>query len=348
MSGLVPSEKTLITFNLYNLKTTISTIAFTLLTQLVLGQVVTSSCTAHDSIIEKYNADADRLTVRKIYSNNLTYVDSIEIPQVHADTILNALIAVYNATSLPARDTIVSMYNIHSFPNPNINSFSVAADSNLIWMQQLKNGIFPTGNSTIDSLTNLYNLYVWNYSNFTSFLGYDVVYFQSDSNYNIQPLSIIYQSIPGVYYSEPVGWGGDGNNITSTINSDHVELVYSVGWGDCPSGCIERRFFKFKVYYDCSVEFVNSYGSSLPLLTVFDQNESLSTLISPNPFDNFLDFKGIDFNCDYIMYNLVGQELFRGQIIENQIKNLEWLPSGQYFIQLTKDRLSTTYKLIKK
>ena len=328
------------------MKTTLSIIAFILLTQLGLGQVVTSSCTAHDSIIQKYTADADRLTVRDSYTNNLPYMDSIVISQTYSDTLLNALIAVYNATSLPARDTVVSMYNIHSFPNPNINSFAVAADSNLVWMQHLKNGIYPTGNSTVDSLTVLYNLHVWYY--FSSISGYDLVHFQSDSNYNVLPLSLLYQSIPGVFFTEPGGWGGDGNNITSTINSDHVELVYSVGWGDCPSGCFARRFFKFKVYYDCSVEFVNSYGSTLPLLAVNDLYESSSIHISPNPFDSILEFKGIEPNCDYILYNSVGQELFRGQIFENQINALDWLSTGQYFIQLKNNGLSATYKLMKK
>lgn len=328
------------------MKTTFLTIALTLLTHIGWGQIVPSSCTTQDSIIQLYSVDADRLTVRDAYAYNLLFIDSIIIPQTYSDTLLNALVAVYNATTLSARDTVVSMYNIHAFPNPNINSFSVAADSNLVWMQQLKNGVFPTGNSTVDSLTVLYGLEVWFY--FGGLSGYDIVHFQSDSNYNVLPLSLLYQSIPGVYFTEPGGWGGDGNNITSTINTDHVELIYSIGWGDCPSGCFERRFFKFKVYYDCSVEFVSSYGSILPLLAVSDQNEALSTKISPNPFDNTLDFKGIEPNCDYIMYNSVGQELFRGQIIDNQLKNLDSLPAGQYFIQLKNDGFSVNYKLMKK
>lgn len=330
------------------MKSFIATIAFLLLTQIVLGQVVTSSCTAEDSIMQKYTADADRLTVRDSYAYNLPYMDSIEISQTYSDTLLNALIAVYNATSLPARDTVVSMYEVHAFPNPNINLFAVAADSNLFWMQQLKNGVFPTGNSTIDSLSNLYNLYVYNYLNFNGLFSYDVVYFQSDSNYNVLVLSTLYQSIPGVVYTEPGGWGGDGNNITSTINTDHVELIYSIGWGDCPSGCISRRFFKFKVYYDCSVEFVNSYGSILPFFAGIEQNESVSMQISPNPFDNVLDFKGLNVNSDYILFNSVGQEIVRGQIIDNQLKNLESLPAGQYIIELKNEGQTSRFKVMKK
>ena len=75
-------------------------------------QIVPSVCTAPDSIVTKYKEDADRLTLRKIYRNNLSFKDSIDIPKVHSDTVLNALIAVYNATTLSERDTVTIMFDI--------------------------------------------------------------------------------------------------------------------------------------------------------------------------------------------------------------------------------------------
>lgn len=329
------------------MKKFITIIALTISTQFSFGQIVASSCTAPDSIVEKYNADADRLTVRKIYQYNLTYIDSIEIPQTHTDTILNAMIAVYNATSLPARDTVITMYNIHSFPNPDINSFSVSADSNLTWMQQLKNGIFPTGNSTIDSLTNLYNLNVTYYSTYFGFMAYHTVSFQSDSNYNIQPLSDIYETISGVFFSDPGGWGGDGNDITSTIYSDHVELIYSVGWEDCPSGCIARRYWKFKIYYDCSVEFVGSYGTPLAIATINELDRTFSTAVFPNPFDNHFAIKGLNEDYDYFIYNMAGQLMTEGKSFKGQTQNLDFLPLGQYLLRVKTNKQITIYKLVK-
>ncbi|HSI90186.1 MAG TPA: hypothetical protein VK927_03670, partial [Adhaeribacter sp.] len=49
--------------------------------QAVMGQTVLSSCTAPDSIISKYQDDADRLAVRKIYRNSLAFMDSVDIPK---------------------------------------------------------------------------------------------------------------------------------------------------------------------------------------------------------------------------------------------------------------------------
>lgn len=329
------------------MKKIISIIALTISTQFSFGQIIASSCSAPESIVEKYNADADRLTVRKIYQQNLTYTDSIEIPKTHKDNILYAMLAVYNATSLPARDTVITMYNIHSFPNPNINSFYVSADSNLTWMQQLKNGIFPTGNSTIDSLTNLYNLKVTDYLTNSELTEYHTVFFQSNSNYNIQPLTDIYETISGVFFSDPSGWYGDGDDITSTIYSNHIELIYSVGSGDCSSGCTGKRYWKFKIYEDCSVEFVGSYGTPLEITSINELDRTFSTAVFPNPFNNHFAIKGLNEDYDYSIYNMAGQFIIQGKSFKGQIQNLDFLPLGQYLLQVKTNNEITIHKLVK-
>ena len=101
------------------------------------SQIVQSSCEAPDSIIQLYRDDADALTLERFYLNNYSYADSIHIPTIYSDTTLDALIAVYNATSIPERDSIVNLYNIHVDASVSIKSFSLVADSNLNWMKKL-------------------------------------------------------------------------------------------------------------------------------------------------------------------------------------------------------------------
>ncbi|WP_317900161.1 T9SS type A sorting domain-containing protein [Aurantibacillus circumpalustris] len=233
-------------------------------THSVVSQTVVSSCSASDSVKVLYIDDADRLALKKIYQQNLTDTNSIVIPQAHTDTILKALIAVYNATTLPARNAVVSLYNIHTFPNPIMNRLYVAADSTLPWMQQLKAGNIPTGNTQADGLISTYSLTIQNYSSYSSWFSYHVVTFKSDSNYNTAPLTDLFENISGVVFSETGSVVGDGNDISAVIYPNHVELTYSLGWGDCPAGCINRHFWKFNVYYDCSVEYVGEYGPPLP------------------------------------------------------------------------------------
>jgi len=315
------------------------TIAILLITLALLssGQNVPSSCTAQESIIEKYQPDADRLAVRRIFQDSLAYMDSIEIPQSHTDTFLNALIAIYNAFPLAARDTVVDIFDIHSFPRPIMNSFDIAADSNLYWMQKLRNEELPTGHPTIDSLAELYNLSIENYSTYSGSFIWHIVTFGSDENYNLLPLVNIYNSIQGVFSAEPSGIVGDGNDITSTLYPSYIELIFSVGWGDCPAGCTERRYWKFKVYLDCSVDYIESYGSPLTISLAKD-NELNQFSIKPNPASNQViiesNLKG---HFEFKIFNSMGILVKEGTSLSNESIELEEFDSGIYIVSLLKE-----------
>jgi hypothetical protein len=301
---------------------------------IVNGQTIPSSCFAPDSIKSQYIDDADRLALRKIYRQQLTSVDSVVIPQNHSDTVLNALIAVYNATTLPARDTVVSMFNIHTFPNPVLNSILVAADSTLAWMEQLELGIIPTGNASIDTLISKYNLSVSNYYDFGNSYYYHLLVFDSDSNYNLNALVALFESNVGVYYSEGNGYGGDGNNIWDSIYSDHVELIYSVGLGDCPAGCTVRRFWKFNVYFDCSVEFVGSYGAILEFAGT-NEIQKPNASIYPNPFTDQLTFDNTENEKSTVsLFDFSGEQILQQSFINSTTIKTEGLSKGIYFYQL--------------
>ncbi len=230
----------------------------------VFSQTVLSSCTAPANVLNMYLNDADRLALRRIYQQNLTYVDSVQIPQNRTDTILKALIAVYNATALPARNAVVNTYSIHTFPIPNMDRVIVAADSIHPWMQQLKQGNLNTGNTQINNLISTYSLGIQNYNNFSGIFSFHVVTFRSDSNYNMAQMADLFANIPTVAFTETVGVVGDGNNITAAIFPNYVELTYSIGWEDCPSGCIKHHYWVFRVNYNCAVEFAGESGTPIP------------------------------------------------------------------------------------
>jgi hypothetical protein len=309
-----------------------------------LGQTVQSSCSAPDSIVASFQDDADRLTVRKIYRQSLTYIDSVTIPQSHADTILNALIAVYNATTLPARDTVVSIFDIHTFPEPILNGFNIAADSTLPWMQQLKLGNIPTGNAAIDNVIATYNLSVQSYLTFGNSYPWQNVVFISDNNYNFLPLTADLATIPGVYESEPNFAFGDGNNISDSIYSDHVELIFSLGWGDCPSGCTARRFWKFNIYYDCSVEYVGSYGTPLQITSIAESAFS-EISVFPNPFSQNIQVRGFSETFEYTISNILGQPIIQGTSLSGTIEDLNELNDNFYFLTVHNDQHTRSFKL---
>ena len=328
------------------MRTVTNLIVFIFFVQNVIGQTVPSSCDAPDTIIARYNSDADRLALERIFQYNLTYVDSIEIPQEQSDSILDALIAVYNAVSLPARDTVVNLFDIHTFPIPDINYFTVAADSTLLWMQNIRNGIIPTSNSIVDSLMILYDLTIDSYETNYGLFDYHTVTFKSDSNYNTIPLSDIYETIPGVFFSDPLFLVGDGNDIYVSIFPEFIELIYSVGWMDCLNGCVWRRYWKFNIYFDCSLEYVGSYGTPLSTSNFLNNNSIID--IAPNPFIDILYIYGLSSEYEYSIYNLMGQKLIQGKTAENRITDLKRLPSGQYLLLLKYDKHKRIYKILKR
>jgi Secretion system C-terminal sorting domain len=293
----------------------------------VTGQIIPSNCNGPDSIKAKYADDSDRLALFKIYRQNLTYKDSVIIPKIHSDTIMNAMMAVYNASVFPERDTVVSLLNIHTSPSPSLKFIYVAADSTLPWMQQLAN---------------------YNYSNFQNTSSWQVVTFVSDSNYNLLPLSALFKANPGVYFSGPDWYIGDGNNILDSIYSDRVELIYSLGWGDCPAGCTGRRYWKFNVYFDCSIEFAGSYGAPLPFIGI--QNlKTQPVKIYPSPFSNQLNVElHHNLSNTIILYDFLSLKVLQQQFADKTKINTESLDKGIYFYEILVDRkMITSGKIIK-
>lgn len=245
------------------------------------SQVVNSSCTAPDSVLQQYSSDADRLTLRNLFEATSTYTDSVFIPQPVSDSILSALVAVYNAVSIPQRDTVVLTHNIHTLPDHSLTVIKIYADSTLFWMQQLRLGNLITGEPDIDSIISNYGLNIQNYDPYFNLFSYHFVTFSSDSNLNMRALANLFMQI-GVG-ADPTPFYIDGNDITDSITSDFIQLVYSYGWEDCPSGCLCKRYWKFRVYYDCSVEFIESYGCHVSLTAIDENTHANSFFISPNP-----------------------------------------------------------------
>ncbi|HNX44535.1 MAG TPA: T9SS type A sorting domain-containing protein [Bacteroidales bacterium] len=306
------------------------------------GQIVLSSCTAPDSIVAKYTDDADRLALGRFYRNALPYADSVSIPQAYSDTALKALLAVYNATELPERDTVVELYDIHTCMYA-LRRFAVIADSNQSWMQQLRNGVIPTGEPAVDSLMQLFNLSVESYSS-VSYQGNHTVHFTSDKNYNILALVGLWNSVPGFYSCLPHGFMCPSMSLKDSIYSDHVELTYSHGWGDCSAGCL-HRYWKFNVYFDCSVGFAGSYGVPVPI--GMEDHFSNEVSVLPNPFSQGISVNGITPPFLYSIRDMSGKVIISEECTGNEIENLDVLKPGFYILSVNDHGRIFRCKIIK-
>lgn len=213
------------------------------------------SCDAPAGITNFYTYDAKQLALREMQGDPI-WQDSITIPNQLYKPILNALLAVYNATQYAERDTVVECFGIHSFPNPYPFGVYVNADTSFSWVKKLANNVIPTGNIQIDQLMSTYELTKISQFQFSENITFS---FQAAAPLNSVALAKKFEAIDGVVFSESEAIVGDGNNITYTKQNDQISLTYSAGWGDCLAGCISRRYWKFTVI-NCEVQFAGAFG----------------------------------------------------------------------------------------
>ena len=214
-----------------------------------------------DELRVLYREDAARLALRELQARPGGYGD-IAINAELIDTYYAALVQVFNADGLGARDTVVDVYGIHTFGQPETHRLLLQASADQEWVQRLVNGELPTGNARVDRLLEDYGLSLdWKYPLSTS--NEMLIVLRSAATLNIAALAHLFEGIAGIRYSEPDGMGGDGNDIRAS-RADPILLDYSVGYGDCPAGCIGRRFYHFAVHEDGTVDYLGASGSPPP------------------------------------------------------------------------------------
>ena len=313
------------------------------------AQTVVSSCTANPAVIATYKNDADRMAIRRLFAINSPLKDSVKIDPQTSNDYLKCLLAVHNATNLPARDTVVYLM-LHAKMEYDLRSMQFIPNPSQQWVQNFRDSIFPTGYTTFDSVMNKYHFYRGNYSLFGTFAMATI---KADSNSNIKALADIFNTtVTQTQGSGPNGYVGDGSDITDVINPAYTELTYKYGWGDCPSGCIYKRYWRFRIYNNCEVEYLGSYGSGIQTeIPAVNPPTGLSANAAgpgitayPNPVNDKLTITGAgDFK--YRCTDLLGREFLKGEAIEEI--NVSDLPAGIYFLEITAHNSVKKLKLVK-
>jgi len=294
--------------------------------------------------VQKYIIDAKGLAVQAMQKSGSPFYDSVIIPQTWTDTVLKALIAVYNTISLP-RDSVVG-YHIHCTDFKDLNKFYIYADTGLAWVRDIKNGIIPTSNTAVNNILNTYKLVKLSYSP-------GVILFKSDSIYNLNGMSEAWNKIDSVtlypdllFYTSTI--------FVDTMTSDYIQLSYRYSCGDdCPSGCEVNRYWKYKVYSDCSVAYLGSYGSPIKSTGCIDLRLSVGNVeqkrvsVYPNPFSERIIIKGASKGTEYSINNALGQVCLSGLVDGGGFINTAVLSAGVYFIRLRDGDATTMLKVVK-
>ena len=324
------------------------------------SQKVPSSCNASDSVRALYRTDAQRIALSRIYKYNSPYKDSVTIPEIWTDTIMRALLAVHNASLLPASDTVKTLH-IHSQADQDsnaasLNELSLYVDYSKLWVKELEVNTFPTSDTSVNNLIvkypflKLVHLKKPPYSQ--AFMTW-----RCDSNLNLKLIAKEWQTISGVLSIKNQDMFGSGNNYlwADSVSDKSLFVNYSYGWMDCPSGCQCWRWWYFKVdFLSCDVEFLFSGGGGLPqqycILPYPNSIEKVhSELITvyPNPFNDYIQISKPEVCLSYRLIDMTGRLIKQGQADKTGKIYTQELLTGLYILLLLTDTQSYSIHIIK-
>lgn len=210
---------------------------------------------------EGYREDAARLAVRHRRALDQSPLGEVRVSEPLAEDLYAALVRVA-AFDHPASDSVTSLYEIHTFPEPVLHRLLLGVDPDAGWTEAWRDGRRETGNPDVDGLVETYGLELERYRAREG--GPDLAVLVSEDPLDIAALARRFLPIEGVVYADPDAVAGDGNDIRAAALGPGWRLEYRVGFGDCPAGCISRHTWTFRVEGDGTVTFLGSEGPPPP------------------------------------------------------------------------------------
>lgn len=209
-----------------------------------------------DSIFEILLDDA-RLICMDYYTNEeMEELEGIEFKEYHVAPILAALQTVYlDSVSTASMD--IKKYDVHALCPEQIHKSYIKIDTTSENFNSWKNYDF-SDNLNLDLLIDEYDLQL-------DSIGKDSYVVKTPIGINHESLSRELAKFPFILEANSANCIGDGSHIELIyLSPDFIHLIYSYGWGDCPSGCINRHYWELGIYGSGAIEFMGESGKDLP------------------------------------------------------------------------------------
>jgi hypothetical protein len=209
-------------------------------------------------LASKFREDANRLALRELQAQKtVTGEMEARIPADRIEYYYDKLTRAWAIWTLS--DSIEDLNHIHTFPNPDMRTVRLVISPESPYLKNWSQKNEVTDNLYINQLISKYGLQITDYKNAT--LG-PTFMMQSAGFINTPELCFIFSNLEGIKFADPEGMTGDGNDIevTATAKTGRI-LRFSVGAGDCPSGCMYRKYWNFLLQDDGSVMYIGTEGS---------------------------------------------------------------------------------------
>jgi hypothetical protein len=172
------------------------------------------------------------------------------------------------------------------------------------------------------------------------------VIFKSDSSRNIQALADRFKTITGVSGADPQTSYNDTRDITDSVNAAFTDLNYSFGWGTCENGCDHRATWKFRVFTDCSVQYMGYTGEAL--YTNISEVKGEEFKIFPNPANGSVTVLSGSYGVEVAITDLRARTVLQSRSESKASAiNLEGLDNGIYFLKVASGDKIHIQKLIR-
>ena len=321
---------------------------------ITLGSLTAQTCEIPPILLEKYEKDVKHLTLIRMEQLNAPELSAVQIPQHWQDTIWEGLAAIFNSDTY-YRDEVFDKYCIHhrSWTVQDYmrisNSLYIRPDTNVTWFQNWEDGNIITGDPYIDSLFQKYgfeNVYL-------PFPGLGTFNTSTDLNLNLKALADSLLLSPDITLTEPKNFVGGSDIIRYQIIDGQRYYDFTMGWGDCLSGCIHYLTWSFQVDQDCNAYFLGYTGetNNLPdptncniseVSSTFELEEFSTLNIFPNPANDFINIYSLEESfkeLEYSIFDFTGQKLQSG-FFQNKIEiDISNFPKGVYVISVDGENL---------
>lgn len=333
---------------------------------------VTSSCGVPSLLKMEYKRDVAQLASYRIYQIQSPDTDLVQIPPAYSDSIFEGLAAIFNATSIPERDSVFNFYCVHNL-NPfagfgGYSGFLVKVDTNYAWTHAWQNLMTLTGDPLMDTILTRYHLKI---SNFYNWIIGDYAELSVDSSWNTYALIDSINLVPGVLMTELNSWVGVAGKISYEMIGNSKYYNFYFEYQDCFDGCDAYRNWKFKVNSDCSVEYLGlenwcfwdqlgtlglcpfpapiNCNTFTPIEEI--EEKSGSVVIFPNPSDGIFQIElvgmEINENPSLAIYNVLG-ELVYTSVFNSDTQQIDLGPisKGVYFVRINSGQTILTKKIV--
>ncbi|PCH67183.1 MAG: hypothetical protein COC06_11625 [Bacteroidales bacterium] len=209
-----------------------------------------------DSTFQILLNDAKLLCLNLYLNEESKEINDIEIDESHVGPVITALQMVF-LDSLLQSTSEIRQYKIHTLCPIQLHEGVLTSDT----INTHINSWYLNGFSAHRILDN----YIYQYNIKLDSIGNNKYRYHSEIGINHLALSSALMKIPFIVDASSTSCIGDGSQIEIIdYTSDYIHLIYSYGWGDCPSGCIYRHYWELGIYGSGIIELIAESGKDLP------------------------------------------------------------------------------------